>query len=99
MSLHNIYTGRRTDAGPVVSVNDRRLPGPANEFDWGYHGSGCAALARAILTYEYGAGYAEAYYQDFKRLLIGNLPEHRWRLDSEAIADCISNIVSKTPSA
>lgn len=102
--MNNQYTGRRTSNRNIVTVNGERLdPRPdlrnhsPDGFEWGYHGSGPAQLALAILAHEYGDEIAEVHYQDFKRLAIGRLAEHYWTLTSQEI-DNIMTIIQSTES-
>lgn len=45
-------------------------------FSWGYHGSGCAQLALAVMMAMLGTDFetSKKHYQDFKRDVIANLP-------------------------
>lgn len=44
-------------------------------FNWGYHGSGPAQLALAIMLVYGGGLYIESLYQEFKRVHIATLPQ------------------------
>lgn len=88
----NIYKGKRIDGEAIVTVNgkelklrlDLRSHSPTG-FNWGYHGSGPAQLALAILAHEYDDDYAEYYYHDFKAEAVGNLRGDSWTLTSDQI--------------
>ncbi len=51
-------------------------------YSWGYSGSGCAELARAILADHVGAEVEPAIYQDFKNDKIATLDEkdREWKI-------------------
>lgn len=56
-------------------------------FQWGYHGSGPAQLALALVADATGDDQlALKVYQKFKREIVGTLPD-RWQLDAGNIAD------------
>jgi len=59
------------------------------DVEWGYLGASPFALARAILTYEYGPDVATRYAHILMRDVIGLLPRERggveWSLDAEQI--------------
>lgn len=63
-------------------------------FSWGYLGSGPSQLALAILAdYLRDDEAALRYFQPFKAMVIGNLPENReWTLDAEQIESALSEI-------
>lgn len=57
-------------------------------FEWGYHGSGPAQLALAMLLDLYperGNDWAARHHQAFKARVIGQLPREGWELTSEEI--------------
>ena len=92
------FRGRRTTNSCVVSVlydgeevellnprTDLRNHSPTG-FEWGYHGSGPAQLALAILSRFYDDDeLAVKCYQQFKAQIIGGLPHEGWDLDGDAI--------------
>lgn len=94
-----IYVG--SPPGTVIKANgeplDPRLD-LANKsptgFAWGYWGSGPAQLALAILAdYLQDDDAALRYYQLFKEVVIGKLPENReWTLDGEQIKDALQKL-------
>ncbi|HXT10548.1 MAG TPA: DUF6166 domain-containing protein [Candidatus Angelobacter sp.] len=96
----SLYAGNRTKAGAMVVVDgeilelrlDLRNHSPTG-FDWGYHGSGAAQLALAILAHHLG-GDEEALnlYQRFKWAVIAELPKHRWLLTSREIDAALQRI-------
>lgn len=95
----NVYTGANlTNAhgGPiwVVSVNDKELAealGWKRDFAWGYLGAGPMALAKAILTYEYGEEPPHRLQSNFYSDVTSTLPQGRkrmgpiWTLESQEI--------------
>ena len=91
---HNMYSR------PVVTVDGEPLPASAlaqkkspDGFEWGYAGSGPAALAHSILTYELSQDkpwslleqFISDTYQDFKTCFIERFEEQGFELDSDAI--------------
>lgn len=61
-------------------------------FHWGYHGSGPAQLALALLLEEIPRWRALALYQDFKREVIAKLdptPLALWRMTSDEIREWV----------
>lgn len=79
---------------PLLPRNDLRDHSPTG-FEWGYHGSGPAQLALALVVECLGDSYAlPAIYQHVKRKLVANLPSDGWTLTEEQIlaavwtADC-----------
>lgn len=93
----NVYRGKRTDGGAVVTVQygdmpEKELPlrldlrsHSPDGFEWGYGGSGPAQLALAILAHEYDDHTAEWFYQDFKWEMISQLDRNEWTLSGEQI--------------
>ncbi len=88
---HHTYTGRRTEPlhcevfvdGYPLRLSQRGRQHSPDGFEWGYGGSGPAALAHSILTYEYGAAVADEHYQQFKWDIIANLDQDApWTLTS-----------------
>ncbi len=91
-----IYRGRRTETGCVVTVDGHDLPprldlfnhSPTG-FEWGYHGSGPAQLALALLADATGDDkLALRLYQDFKRDTIANYSQSEfddWQLTQDWI--------------
>jgi Family of unknown function (DUF6166) len=94
-----LYEGFRDDRGAGVLVmagvdQARWLPfrldlwnhSPAG-FEWGYHGSGPAQLALALLADALDDNDAALFlHQPFKRAIIAALPHQRWILAQEFIA-------------
>ena len=91
-----IYEGKRTAAGPVVTVRygieasrlpldprfDLRNHSP-DGFNWGYGGSGPAQLALALLADALrNDHYAQLWYQDFKFQVVA-----AWLCDDFVISD------------
>ena len=86
-------------ASPIVVHDDDRIyeldfaGGKAyhspDGFSWGYHGSGPAELARAILADLTGTIPAPHVYQAFKAVFIAPLPRNStdWTLAEEPIRD------------
>lgn len=82
----------RLDPAPSQRIVNHSPDG----FSWGYHGSGCAQLALAILLFrftdangkvaEHGREFATRYYQDFKRDVIATLPmDEDFEIDTEDV--------------
>jgi hypothetical protein len=84
------YQGRREGGNVEVTVNgqpldprlDLRNHSPSG-FEWGYGGSGPAQLALALLA-DYLADDWDAVtlHQDFKRVVVAQLPYRCWELTS-----------------
>lgn len=104
-----IYQGIRvtpdekTGSDSLVYVDNKPLdPKPSQKimnhspdgFNWGYGGSGPAQLALAILLDYYGKDSSVLhFYQQFKFLVIANLPqESDWKLTGEQIEEEIRAI-------
>ena len=57
-------------------------------FGWGYHGSGAAQLAFAILFHVTGdLGYTIGQYQKFKADVVAKLPRAPWELTKAEIQE------------
>lgn len=93
----NLYRGKRTSGGAIVTVQYGDMPevelSPPidvypREFNWGHSGIGFGQgqLALAILAHEYDERTARYFYQDFKWEVINRLPKDGWTLSSEQIA-------------
>jgi hypothetical protein len=91
----HVYRGIRHDAC-LVLVDDAPLPMSArgrehspSGFEWGYGGSGPAALAHSILSYEVGEDVAHEHYQAFKWKVISQFNRDQggeeWQLTSAEI--------------
>lgn len=92
------YIVERTERGVTVSVQcpdgfgplrprlDLRSHSPTG-FEYGYHGSGPAQLALALLADAVDDGTALALYQTFKRAVVGAIVPGivRWEITSEWI--------------
>lgn len=89
----NRYEARRSEKkGAQVWLNDKPFSHrPSLEiynhspdgFEWGYHGSGPAQLALAILLEETGnPQFALEHYQDFKRDVIATATQPGWGFGS-----------------
>jgi hypothetical protein len=97
MKTDVIYSGRPDGLAFIseVPTPDELTPLPlrldlANHsptgFAWGYHGSGPAQLALAILAEFAGPHRALAFYQDFKVDVVSTWPMDRpWRITGEQI--------------
>jgi hypothetical protein len=94
------YVGRRTKAGPLVTVDgemldlrlDLRNHDPTG-FEWGYCGSGPAQLALAILAHHCESeDEALDLYQRFKWAVIAELPRPSWTLNTRQIDQAIEHI-------
>ena len=85
------YKGRREGRIIQVTVNNGRPLAPRFDlrnhsptgFEWGYCGSGPAQLALALLVDHLAEDEeAVALYQDFKRVVVAQLPYRGWELTS-----------------
>jgi len=57
-------------------------------FGWGYHGSGAAQLALALLADATGDwDFATRVYQDFKNDVVAKLPRGSWELTESQVRD------------
>lgn len=105
--MSKTYIGTRYPNDCIVTVNGARL----NErrdlrnhsptgFEWGYHGSGPAQLALAILA-DHLKDDAKALrlYQDFKRDVISRLHRDVWTLTSAQIDAAVTRIESERTQA
>ncbi|KKL87511.1 hypothetical protein LCGC14_1933920 [marine sediment metagenome] len=72
---------------PSLKVRDHSPTG----FCWGYHGSGPSQLALALLL-NFGAKKDEAlaWYQDFKREVIANLPDGDFEIPMSRVSDWLT---------
>jgi hypothetical protein len=103
----NVYHGypqRTSQGGFLVTFNGevfdparslRSVDHSPDGFAWGYHGSGPAQLALAILLQE---GYIRddhpLYYQDFKREVIAFLDgDKEWLMTSDEIDKAVQQII------
>jgi hypothetical protein len=89
-------TGKRYIINCVVLVDDQPLPmttqakrhSPSG-WEWGYGGSGPAAVAHALLACEFGATVADRYYQQFKWEVVARFDREQggeeWQLTSADI--------------
>jgi hypothetical protein len=70
------------ESEPLDLRLDLRVHSPTG-FSWGYHGSGPAQLALAILAHATGDDRpALIWYQSFKRHYVANWPQGQpWRMD------------------
>ena len=77
------------DGEPFAELYHQALGYDLPELEWGYLGASPFALARAILTYEYGSDIGTRYAHIFMRDVIALLPRERggveWSLDAEQI--------------
>lgn len=65
-------------------------------FNWGYGGSGPAALAHSILTDATNVVLADEFYQEFKRDRIATLPQNEpWSMDREDILSWLLTAIQK----
>ena len=80
------------DGVPLNVRFDLRKHSPTG-FEWGYHGSGPAQLALALLADCVGDDLAVTLYQEFKRRVVANLPEDHWTLTSEEIEQTVRAIL------
>lgn len=91
-----LYSGRRYPEGCRVIVmeggegrllalrRDLRDHSPTG-FEWGYHGSGPAQLALALLADAVGDEFAQDAYQDFKRIVVASLAGTSWTMSEAEI--------------
>lgn len=97
------YEGRRTKAGPIVTVNgddldprfDLRNHSPSG-LEWGYAGSGPAQLALAILA-DHLKDDAKALelHQSFKFAVITKLPRPGWTLTSDQVTEAVGSLSNR----
>lgn len=82
------YEGRREGYAVIVTADGRPLNprldlwnhSPTG-FEWGYGGSGPAQLALALLADHLADDYqAVLHHQDFKRVVVAQLPYRGWKL-------------------
>lgn len=77
------------DGEPFAQLYRQALGYDLPGVEWGYLGASPFALARAILTYEYGADIGTRYAHIFMRDVVALLPRERggveWSLDAEQI--------------
>ncbi len=66
----------------------------SQRFEWGYGGSGPAQLALAILLDYLGGDVEKAlkYHQDFKFMVIANLPKEGWALPAELVKEALRRL-------
>src|SRR5882724_1514868 len=65
-------------------------------FEWGYPGSGPAQLALALLADHLGDDeQAVKLHQEFKGMLITDLPFHGWTLTAEHIQHAVETLRSR----
>lgn len=69
---------------PLKPRHDLRNHSP-DGFAWGYHGSGPAQLALAILADSVGDDLAQRYYLDFKTQCIALTPEGDWEIEEAEV--------------
>jgi hypothetical protein len=93
-----VFRGRRTPAGCVVTYNGARLSprlGVRNHspdgFEWGYHGSGPAQLALAILCKAAGESTARQLYQEFKRKVVGLIRADEWVMSVDVVREWVAD--------
>src|SRR5258706_15369756 len=100
-----VYEGRREGYAAQVTVNGRRLNprldlwnhSPTG-FEWGYHGSGPAQLALALLADHLGNDQeAVRLHQDFKRAVVAGLDRRHWTLTSDQIQHVVNQLKSEAP--
>jgi hypothetical protein len=79
---------------------DLRVHSPTG-FSWGYHGSGPAQLALAILAHATGDDeLALHHYQSFKRHYVANWPQGQpWRLDRAEVMAWVETRVGRSAGA
>jgi hypothetical protein len=73
------------DPGPSQKVYNHSPDG----FAWGYHGSGPAQLALAILLHFAGEKFARENYQQFKFDVIANLNPGAFELSEDVVKEWI----------
>ncbi len=77
------------DGEPFAQLYHQALGYDLPDVEWGYLGASPFALARAILTYEYGSEIGTRYAHVFMRDVVALLPRERggveWSLDAEQI--------------
>ncbi|MGR9053826.1 MAG: DUF6166 domain-containing protein [Gammaproteobacteria bacterium] len=102
--MNEIYYGRRTRYGCLVTVDDRPLPlrldlinRSPNGFEWGYLGSGPAQLALAILAYHCGSDEQRAlrHYDEFKHLVIARIYSDSWLMNHRFVEQVLGVVESQ----
>ena len=88
---------RRTKAGlesgPMLDPQLGVRPHSPSGLEWGYLGSGPAQLSLAILVDYLGhVAQSKDLYQDFRNVIVANLPEGEWTLSNGEIADVLEVI-------
>jgi hypothetical protein len=82
--VYRIQNGRRYVLRLRRDLDDHSPTG----FSWGYHGSGCAQLALALLADVLGNDIrAIKLHQYFKRRVIAALEDDEWSLTPQEIKD------------
>jgi len=93
-----IYQGSRQGGNVSVTKNGRPLQ-PRQDlqnhsptgFEWGYEGSGPAQLALALLAdYLRDDESALDLHQEFKRVIVANLPRSCWTLNSREMERAVT---------
>ena len=93
-----IYQGIREGYAVAVTVNSCALNprldlwnhSPAG-FEWGYGGSGPAQLSLALLADHLGNDdEAVSLHQEFKRVVVAELPHRHWTLTSEQVQHAVT---------
>lgn len=75
---------------PMTDLAQRKSP---SGFEWGFGGSGPAALAHSILVHEFGADEAELLsFQDFKWAVVATLDYQGWTLTSPEIRQAVAQL-------
>lgn len=105
------FTGARTprDAQVHVVENERARPLPHHVrhsptgFEWGYHGSGPAELARCLLLESLNLvsdvarkheleEAVEDRYHEFKVAFVGRIAGSHWRIDVDAVLAWLEDV-------
>ena len=91
MNAIKFFTGQRTAAGAVVTVDGEPLRTRtetvfhAAGFDWGHNGSAAAQLAFALLADVYDVATARLVYLQFRAEVIAKFGRDHWLLNSHQV--------------
>ncbi len=92
------YRGVRRKSGAHVTADGERLDARLDlrnlslTFEWGYVGSGPYQLSLAVLAHERGPEDALDLYRDFAEVVIAELNDDEWTLESDDITRAIENL-------
>ncbi len=92
--MNRVYQGVRKDGRTIVTVEKdgaisilSHVKHRADDFEWGFQGSGPSNLARSILTDSVGPELASRHYQEFEFDIIAGFHKDEWSLSKRQILD------------